>query len=65
MEVLVAAEQVLMRVTENQALSVRMLAEKIRNSWENVREVLKFFGENFDMVDPQLRNNAELVTALR
>lgn len=65
MEVLVAAEQVLMRVTENQALSVRMLAEKIRNSWENVREVLKFFGENFEMVDPQLRNNAELVTALR
>ena len=62
---LVAAEQVLMRVTENQALSVRMLAEKIRNSWENVREVLKFFGENFEMVDPQLRNNAELVTALR
>ena len=54
-----------MRVTENQALSVRMLAEKIRNSWENVREVLKFFGENFEMVDPQLRNNAELVTALR
>jgi hypothetical protein len=64
-EVLLAAEQVLTRVTENQALSVRMLAEKIRSSWEGVREVLRFFSDNFEMVDPQLRNNAELVAALR
>jgi hypothetical protein len=44
---------------------VRLLAEKIRESYENVREVLRFFGENFEMVDPQLKNNPELVLALQ
>lgn len=46
-EVLLAAEQVLSSVTEDQAKSIRILAEKIRSSWEGVREVLRFFGDNF------------------
>ncbi len=64
-EVLAAAENVLATVTEFQSRSVRVLAEKIRESFENVREVLRFFGENFEMVDPQLKNNPELVLALQ
>lgn len=64
-EVLAAAENVLATVTDLQSRSVRVLAERIRESWENVREVLRFFGDNFEMVDPQLRNNAELVAALQ
>jgi hypothetical protein len=64
-EVLTAAENVLATVTEFQSRSVRVLAEKIRESFENVREVLRFFGENFEMVDPQLKNNPELVLALQ
>ncbi len=64
-EILSAAENVLATITQFQSRSVRVLAEKIRESYENIREVLRFFGENFEMVDPQLKNNPELVLALQ
>ena len=43
---------------------MRNVAEKIRESFNKVRGVLRDFGENISLVDPQLRNNAELVEAL-
>jgi hypothetical protein len=51
----------LRRITKDQSKAIRILGEKIRNSFANFRQLHKKYDKNIEMVDPQLKNNADLV----
>lgn len=61
-EVLFAVDEVARKVSISQSRAVRALCDKVQKSFLALR---KLFGEryasNIEIVDPQLRNNADLV----
>jgi hypothetical protein len=63
-EILLSSEGICRRVSQNQSKAVRKLAEKIKNSFQSFRTLLRKYDENIESVDPQLKNNADLVEAL-
>ena len=63
-EILFTAEGLYRRVSSSQSKAVRKLAEAIRKSFLNIRTLLRKYEENIEGVDPQLKNNADLVQAL-
>lgn len=64
MEVLIAAEGVLRKISPSQSKSVRKLAENIRSSFMNLRLLFRKYSDNIEIVDPQLKNNQDLVATL-
>lgn len=62
--ILEEAEGILRKVTEQQSQSVRLLAEKIRGAFQKFRVLLRKYETNIELVDPQLRNNPDLVELL-
>lgn len=63
-EILLTAEGVKRKVSDNRSKSVRHLAESITTSFLEVRKVLRQYEDNIEVVDPQLKNNPDLVEAL-
>ncbi|EGR34760.1 hypothetical protein IMG5_002330 [Ichthyophthirius multifiliis] len=63
-EILQQAEGILRKVTNEQSRAVRSLAEQIKANFKNLRSLFKKYEDNIEMVDPQLKNNSELVEAL-
>lgn len=63
-EILIAAEGILRRISPSQSKSVRKLAENIRTSFMNLRLLFRKYDNNIEVVDPQLKNNQDLVNAL-
>ena len=63
-EILLSAQGLMRRISPDQSRAVRALAEKVRNSFLNVRSLLRKYEQNIEIVDPQLKNNTELVDAL-
>ena len=63
-DILLVAEAVLRRVSNDQSRAVRGLAEQIRDSFLDLRSLLRKYEQNIETVDPQLKNNPELVEAL-
>lgn len=63
-EILFEAEGICRRVSMSQSKAVRRLAEAIRKSFLSLRQLFRKYDENIEGVDPQLKNNADLVTAL-
>ncbi|EGR32631.1 hypothetical protein IMG5_076610 [Ichthyophthirius multifiliis] len=63
-EILQEAENVLKKITNEQSLAVRSLAEKIKQCFQNLREIFIKYQESIDTLDPQLKNNTDLVEAL-
>lgn len=63
--ILLEAEGIIRRVSKEQSRAVRLLAEKIRNSFMNIRLLLRKYEENIEMVDPQLKNNSDLIVLLQ
>ena len=59
--ILKAAEAIPERLLIGQAQSIQVLADKIRQSFKCFRLLLQRYGQNLDALDPQLRNNAELL----
>jgi len=43
---------------------VRLLADKIRENFKKFRELFRKYEKNIEMVDPQLKNNKDLVEIL-
>ena len=64
LEILQAAEKVPEELLIGEAQSIQIMAEKIRSSFACFRILLQKYSENIDSVDPQLRNNHELVEIL-
>eukprot|EP00742_Colponemidia_sp_Colp-10_P001722 GILJ01001844.1.p1 GENE.GILJ01001844.1~~GILJ01001844.1.p1 ORF type:complete len:525 (-),score=85.05 GILJ01001844.1:95-1669(-) len=61
-DIMSAAEAILRRSAP--AKAVRVLATKIRQAFQNLRHLLRRYEQNIEMVDPQLKNNPDLVQAL-
>lgn len=60
--VLIAADEVCRKVSSSQSSAIRHLAEKIRKSFLQLRKLFTDrYAPNVEVVDPQLRNNPELV----
>lgn len=59
--ILRAAEEVPNDLLVGQAQSIQVLAEKIRSSIQCFRLLLQKYRGNMDAVDPQLKNNQELI----
>ena len=64
LEILWAAESIKRRVSLTQSKAVRRLAEEIKSSFLSFRKLLKKYGQNIEVVDPQLKNNPDLVEVL-
>jgi hypothetical protein len=62
--ILCETEGIIRRVTREQSKATRLLAEKIRASFTTLRLLLRKYDKNIEMVDPQLKNNVDLVEAL-
>eukprot|EP00826_Nyctotherus_ovalis_P009339 TRINITY_DN1245_c0_g1_i6.p2 TRINITY_DN1245_c0_g1~~TRINITY_DN1245_c0_g1_i6.p2 ORF type:complete len:305 (-),score=88.46 TRINITY_DN1245_c0_g1_i6:118-1032(-) len=62
--ILIAAEGISRKVSNLQSRAVRKLAEQIRKSFTDIRVLLRKYQGNIELVDPQLKNNQELVEAL-
>ena len=63
-EILLAAEGVFRRISPTQSKAVRGLAERIKKSFQDFRGLLRKYEQNIEVVDPQLKNNQELVEIL-
>ena len=48
----------------HQSKAVRALAERIKKTFLDFRNLLKKYEQNIEVVDPQLKNNVELVEIL-
>ena len=62
--ILLETEGLLRRIPREQSKAIRILGEKIRASFLGMRTLLRKYDKNIEMVDPQLKNNADLVEAL-
>ena len=55
----------LIRITPNgSSRSIRALFNNIRKSFGDLRKLLRRYEQNIEIVDPQLKNNPELVDCL-
>ena len=64
-DILLNAEGIMRRISPDQSRAVRALAERIRNSFSAIRQLLCKYEQNIEVVDPQLKNNPDLVEALK
>ena len=62
--ILLETEGLLRRIPREQSKAIRILGQKIRASFMGIRNLLRKYDKNIEMVDPQLKNNADLVQAL-
>lgn len=63
-DILIAAEGLSKRISANHSICIKILADKIKNSFANMRMIFKKYEQNIEIVDPQLKNNPELVDGL-
>lgn len=63
-DILLAAEGIYRRISSTQSKAVRNLAEKIKKTFADFRNLLRKYEQNIEVVDPQLKNNVELVEIL-
>jgi glutaredoxin-related protein len=63
-EILIKSEHLIRTVSTTQSKAVRCLAEKIKKTFKDLRVLFKKYQQNIEVVDPQLRNNPDLVDAL-
>ena len=63
-DILLAAEGIFRRISPTQSKAVRNLAERIKKAFNDFKTLLRKYDQNIEVVDPQLKNNAELVEIL-
>lgn len=64
LSILLAAENVIRKVSVNCSKSIRNLAEGVKSTFMKFRKMLEKYSENIESVDPQLKNNPDLVDNL-
>ncbi len=63
-DILLASEGLSRRISPTQSNAVRNLAQRIKKVFIDFRNLLKKYDQNIEVVDPQLKNNADLVDIL-
>ena len=63
-DILLAAEGIFRRISPTQSKAVRNLAERIKKTFLDFKQLLRKYETNIEVVDPQLKNNIELVEIL-
>ena len=63
--ILRSAEGIKRRVSVAQSKAVRALADQIKKSFVDFRKLLKKYESNIEVVDPQLKNNPDLVEVMQ
>jgi len=63
-DILLAAENTSRKITNYKSKAVRKLTQGIKDTFNALRCLFKKYSENLEAVDPQLKNNEDLVTAL-
>lgn len=63
-DILLAAEGIFRRISPTQSKAVRNLADRIKKAFADFKVLLRKYDLNIEVVDPQLKNNAELVEIL-
>lgn len=63
-DILLAAEGLFRRISPTQSNAVRNLAQRIKKVFQEFKALLKRYDQNIEVVDPQLKNNQELVDIL-
>ena len=63
-DILLKAEEIARTISTTQSQAMRRLSERIRKSFQSMRELLRKYSENIEIVDPQLKNNSDLVSCL-
>lgn len=63
-DILIAAENISRRISNSQSRAVRNLAERIKKAFNDIRALMRKYDGNLESVDPQLKNNPELVEVL-
>lgn len=63
-EILLAAEGIYRRISPTQSNAVRNLAERIKKAFVDFKSLIRKYDQNIEVVDPQLKNNSELVDIL-
>lgn len=63
-DILLAAEGIYRRISPTQSRAVRNLAERIKKIYQDFKSLLRKYEQNIEVVDPQLKNNNELVEIL-
>ncbi len=64
LDILIAAEGVMRKISDSKSKSLRHLAENIKKTFVSMRKLLQKYEDNIEIVDPQLKNNPELVECL-
>ena len=64
LKILTTAEGVIRKVSVNNSKSIRNLADGVKTTFQKFRKLLEKYSENIETVDPQLKNNPELVDCL-
>jgi vacuolar-type H+-ATPase subunit I/STV1 len=54
----------LRKIGPQQSTAVKHIAEKIKQTYVTFRILIRKYNENVEVVDPQLKNNSELVEVL-
>ena len=62
--ILQSSDEVFTNISECESESLRILAGNVKKSFENMRKILRKYAKNIEIVDPQLRNNHDLVKVL-
>ena len=63
-DILLASEGLSRRISPTQSNAVRNLAQRIKKVFIDFRNLLKKYDQNIEVVDPQLKNNTDLVDIL-
>lgn len=63
-DILLESEGIVRKVTQQQSKAARVIAQKIKFSFSRIREVLRKYDTCIDQIDPQLKQNQDLVEAL-
>lgn len=64
LKILTTAEGVIRKVSVNNSKSIRNIAEGVKTTFSKFRKLIEKYGENIETVDPQLKNNPDLVECL-
>ena len=63
-DILIMAEGLMRRTAHAHSNALKVLFSNMRKAFNDLRKILRRYEQNIEMVDPQMKNNPELVDCL-